>query len=187
MAGRAERIRWCFNLLGNLADLALIGFSFFFSQAGGSPLWDKPPVFYAATALPILVSTAAALALTALPCARLAPPERVAITIECLYQNTGIATSIAFSIFDGSDAAKAVSAPLFYGLVQTALIPFLVLAAWKLGWTYAPASEPFLRFLRDNYQGRGLAAGASADATAAAEAASSAPEEPDRFAPVPHV
>ena len=155
---RAETIRWRCNLLGNVAGLALIAFSLVFSSSR-EPLWDKPPRVYAATALPTLVAVVATLALTSLPCARLARPERVAITIECLYQNTGLATSIALSIFDGAEAAKAVSAPLLYGFFQTAAIPLLVLVWWKAGWTYAPPSEPLLRFLRDNYQDRAGRAG----------------------------
>ena len=150
----ARRASMAVQLLGNVAGLALVAFSLSSRRRGAAV--DKPPRVYAATAL-TLVAVVATLALTSLPCAR--RPERVAITIECLYQNTGLATSIALSIFDGAEAAKAVSAPLLYGFFQTAAIPLLVLVWWKAGWTYAPPSEPLLRFLRDNYQDRAGRAG----------------------------
>ena len=104
---RVEALRWRCNALGNAAGLALIAFSLVFSQRSDEPLWGKTTPFYVGVAAPTLVALAASLGLTSLPCLRLAPPERVAIAIECMYQNIGIAGSIAFSAFDGRDAARA--------------------------------------------------------------------------------
>ena len=42
--------------------------------------------------------------------------------------------------------------PLFYGFCQLVIIPAYLLACWKLGWSYAPASDPVWRVLRDSYQ-----------------------------------
>ena len=108
--------------LGNVAGLGLITFYFVFSS-DEEPIWDKTPAFYAAVAMPAVVALVLSMALTSLPCLHLARPERVAVTIECLYQNTGIAMSIAFSIFSGSEASIAAGTPLYYGFCQTVLIP----------------------------------------------------------------
>ena len=114
--------------------------------------------------------------LGSIPRLGLSHPERVAIVIECLYQNTGIATSIAFSVFQGNDASRAAGTPLYYGVCQTIIIPGYVLLAWKLGWTLAPPSDPFLKVLTSSYQYRleelrdgtlPMAGGASSQRTAA--------------------
>mgnify|MGYP006156933309 CR=1 FL=1 len=101
----AARRRW-FGCVGNAAGLCLIAFSFVFSSTN-DPIWDKSAKFYAAVTTPALLALGLALSLASLPCVRLAPPERVAITIECLYQNTGIGLSIALSVFSGDDASRA--------------------------------------------------------------------------------
>ena len=45
--------------------------------------------------------------------------------------------------------------PVFYGLVQVSLIFCYLLIAWKLGWTYAPPSQNFLRVVSNSYQPHG--------------------------------
>jgi predicted Na+-dependent transporter len=73
---------------------------------------------------------------------RLTRPETVAISIECCYQNTAIATSVAVTMFsDPTERAEAVSVPLFYGVVEAVIIGIYCLWAWKVGWTKAPADE----------------------------------------------
>ena len=151
--GRAVMIRARFGHAGNLFGLVLIIFSVVFSSVD-EPIWDKPSHFYIEVALPAIVSLVLSSLLTTLPCLRLTRPERVAVTIECLYQNTGIATSIALSVFSGADASRAAGTPLYYGVCQTVLIPLYVLSAWQLGWTYAPRTDPLWKVVRDNYQRR---------------------------------
>jgi len=157
---RADWVRMNLNKLGNLAGLCLIIFSIVFSSAD-EPIWDKEAKFYAATATPCVVALFLSMAITRLPCLRLAPPERVAVTIECLYQNTGIAVSIALSVFSGRDASRAAGSPLYYGVCQTVTIPLYVIAAWQLDCTYAPRTDPIWRVVKDSYQHRATGAGAA--------------------------
>lgn len=83
-------------------------------------------------------------------------------------QNTGIGASIALSIFSGADASRAAGTPLYYGACQTLIIPCYVLVAWKLGWTLAPADDPFCKVLTTSYQH--LADGTDAGVAGAAHA-----------------
>jgi predicted Na+-dependent transporter len=50
-------------------------------------------------------------------------PSAVAVAIECCYQNTGLALTIALSAVPASEVGKASGVPIFYGLVEIALIP----------------------------------------------------------------
>lgn len=159
--GRAALLRVRLAAAGNLAGLSLIIFSAIFSSVT-APLWDKPGIFYVAVATPVVIALLLASLLTALPCLRLSRPERVAIVIEAAFQNTGVATSIAFSVFRGSDASRAAGTPLFYGVCLTLLLPLYATAAWRLGWTYAPPKDPCWRMLTHSYQERSTGDGASA-------------------------
>ena len=86
-----------------------------------------------------------------------------------MYQNLGIAVSASLSMFkDRRDVAKAVGVPIFYGVYASILIGIVLLSAWKLGWTYAPTTDPLCTVLSGNYQPvpgtvRGEAAAAHAD------------------------
>jgi predicted Na+-dependent transporter len=72
----------------------------------------------------------------------LTPSEVMALSIECCYQNTAIATSVAVTMFlDPTERAEAVSVPLFYGVVEAVIIGVYCVCAWKLGWTKAPSNE----------------------------------------------
>ena len=64
-AAEALRARGRLNLAGNLAGVALIGFSIAFSSSGHEPIWSKPAWFYPAgqivasrSSLPLLVTPA---------------------------------------------------------------------------------------------------------------------------------
>ena len=84
--------------------------------------------------------------------AQLKKPERVTMCIECCYQNTGIATSVALSMFQGAQLAEAISVPFFYGMVEMLFIGIYCVVAWKAGWTKAPPSEPFWKTLSCSYE-----------------------------------
>ena len=157
----ADARRRRLGYVGNTAGLSLILFSFVFSSVS-EPIWDKPREFYAAVALPCVLALLLSHAIGSLPCLGLTTPERTAVTIECLYQNTGIATSIALSAFRGTEASRAAGTPLYYGVVQTATIPLYVLCCWKLGWTYAPASDSLWRVVGQCYQSRSAGTPAAA-------------------------
>jgi hypothetical protein len=84
---------------------------------------------------------------------RLSKPETVAISIECCYQNTAIATSVAVTMFtDPTIRAEAVSVPLFYGFVEAIIIGVYCLWAWKMGWTKAPANEKICVVITKTYE-----------------------------------
>jgi len=124
---------------GNLAGVGLILFSAFMSQRD-EPIYDKDPKFYFAVSLPCVVALTLALTLTSFPKCGLAKPERVAVAIETCYQNVGVATAVALSMFHGQEQADAVGVPLFYGLVEAVVLAVFCVYAWKVGWTFAPGS-----------------------------------------------
>jgi len=83
---------------------------------------------------------------------QLAKPERVAVAVECCYQNTGIATSVAAAVFEGDDLAVAVGVPLFYGMCEAVFLAIYCVTCWKLGWTKAPADENICTVIGTSYE-----------------------------------
>lgn len=120
------------------------------------PIWNKTPPFYYGIASPCIAAALLSHLAASLPCLRLSRPERMAITVECIYQNVGIGLSIAFSIFpmELGQSSKAAAVPLFYGFCQLVIIPLYVIICWRLGWSYAPSTDPIWDVLRDSYQHR---------------------------------
>jgi len=131
------------NYVGSISGIALILFSVFLGSGAGDTdtnFWSLPWSFYVATAFPCLVGMS--LANIIARSFTLPYPEIVAISIECCYQNTAIATSVAVTMFsDPTARAEAVSVPLFYGVVEAVIIGLYCLWAWKAGWTKAPSDE----------------------------------------------
>jgi predicted Na+-dependent transporter len=81
------------NRFGSVCGILLILCSLFLaSGADGaeSNFWSQPWAFYVGVAFPCLLGIAVANIIAR--SVRLSPPETVAISIECCYQNTGIAT-----------------------------------------------------------------------------------------------
>ena len=107
-----------FNHLGNLAGASLIIMGIVFANER-EPIWNREPTFYIANALPPFLAMVLSMCIASTPCIALHRPERVAVTIECLYQNTGIGASIAFSVFEGREASRAAGTPLYYGVPRT--------------------------------------------------------------------
>jgi hypothetical protein len=77
---------------------------------------------------------------------------RRAVAVECCYQNTGIATSVAASIFTGDELAVAVGVPLFYGICEAVFLAIYCITCWKIGWTKAPPDENFCRVIFTSYE-----------------------------------
>lgn len=75
-----------------------------------------------------------------------------AVAVECCYQNTGIATSVAITMFSGQDLATAVGVPLFYGICEATFLGCYCLICWKLGWTKAPADENICKVITTSYE-----------------------------------
>merc|ERR1712150_94499 len=85
------------------------------------------------------------------------PPEAVSIAIECCYQNTGLAMTVALTVFNSAEANVAKDVPLVYGFGSFCSIVLLGLIAWKSDWTYAPPSLPFSECFFGNHQPSGEA------------------------------
>jgi len=139
------------NKIGNAAGILLVAFSMIItSTEEESELFGRGWGFYFGVATPcvagILFSTGLTTALD------LHKPERITVAIECCYQNTGIATSVAMTMFEGKDLADAVGVPLYYGLVETLLLGAYCVIAWKSGWTKAPIDEKFSKILSTSYE-----------------------------------
>lgn len=55
----------------------------------------------------------------------------MAVAIECCYQNTGLALTIALSAVPEESRGVASAVPLIYGLAEMSLIPCFALFSWK--------------------------------------------------------
>ena len=142
------------NAFGSVCGLLLILFSVFLSSGtGGSStnFFNLPWSFYVGTAFPCVLGMALANILSRF--FNLSRPECVAISIECCYQNTAIATSVAVTMFsDPDDQAAAVSVPLLYGIVEAVIIGLYCVWAWKVGWTKAPKDENICVVVTKTYE-----------------------------------
>ena len=142
------------NRMGSICGLLLIIFSVFLSSGADgtqAKLWNQHWSFYVAVAFPCLAGML--LANIAARCVKLNPPEVVAVAIECCYQNTGIATSVAITMFaNKEERAQAIAVPLFYGLVSAVGIAMFCVVSWKLGWTKAPSDENICVVMNKSYE-----------------------------------
>ena len=101
------------NRLGSISGVLLIVFSAVISSttgdkkdgaadqdggSGGTKLWDQTWAFYLGVAAPCIIGLVLANFFSRM--ARLNPPEIVTVSVECCYQNVGIATSAAVAMFD---------------------------------------------------------------------------------------
>jgi len=145
------------NRAGSLSGILLILFSAVFSSTqggdeGGQNIWSQPPAFYIATIAPCVFGLVIANIIASL-FANLKKPEVVTLSVECCYQNVGIATSAAVSLFDDPvEIAQALAVPLAYGLVEAVLLGVYCLVAWKLGWTKAPKNHALCTVLCISYE-----------------------------------
>jgi len=150
---------WCnstrFNLLanklGNFAGIALVTFSAVVSSTNqDASLWNQNAIFYFGCAFPALVGVTIATYMASK--FGLDKPERVSVAVEACYQNTGIATSVAASMFTGDQLATAIGVPLYYGIVEATILAIFCIICWKVGWTKAPADENFCRMIATSYE-----------------------------------
>jgi len=74
------------------------------------------------------------------------------VSVECCYQNTGIAITSCLTIFSGDEQRNALGVPFFYTGMQTLIIGLFCLLSWKIGWTKADPSENFFTMLLRNHQ-----------------------------------
>ena len=72
--------------------------------------------------------------------------------MECCYQNVGIATSVALTMFKGEELAAAMAVPLFYGGMEALVLGLYCIVSWKLGWTKAPSNISFWTMIATSYE-----------------------------------
>ena len=78
--------------------------------------------------------------------------HRSTLSVECCYQNVGIATSVALTMFQGEESSAAVAVPLYYGLLEVLILGPYCLLAWKAGWTKAPSNISFWTMISTSYE-----------------------------------
>lgn len=140
------------NRIGNISGICLVLFSAMMSNTGGEDyrIWNREWKFYVGVAIPCIAGLAIANIITT--SFQLNKPERVTVSIECCYQNVGIATSVALTMFRGGELAEAMGVPLYYGLLEAVILGIYCLWAWKAGWTKAPANAPLCHVIAMSYE-----------------------------------
>lgn len=144
------RLRRMMSIIGNVAGVTLVLFSVFYSSFD-DPLWGKEGAFYVAVASPLILGLFATF-LLALFSPWLSRPEAVALTVETVHQNTGLAVSICLAAFGEHERGKAAGVPLYYAFVQNILTSLFLMVCWKSGLTYAPSSTSLWRLLAEDWQ-----------------------------------
>eukprot|EP00538_Stauroneis_constricta_P002632 CAMPEP_0119562810 /NCGR_PEP_ID=MMETSP1352-20130426/21638_1 /TAXON_ID=265584 /ORGANISM="Stauroneis constricta, Strain CCMP1120" /LENGTH=274 /DNA_ID=CAMNT_0007611299 /DNA_START=347 /DNA_END=1168 /DNA_ORIENTATION=- len=125
------------NRLGNFSGIGLVLFSAILSNSDSDmQIWDRDWKFFVSVAAPCVLGLIVANLLTT--GIALLRPERVTVSIECVYQNVGIATSVALTMFEGEELAEAMGVPFYYGFVEAVVLSIYCVIAWKAGWTKAP-------------------------------------------------
>lgn len=144
------------NQCGNIAGISLIVFSATMSNTGAdddgthSRIWSHDWTFYTVIAIPCILGVIVTTAVTTYY--NLAKPERVTVAIEGCYQNVGIATSLALTMFDGVELNEAIGVPFFYGVVEAVVVGIFCVIAWKIGWTKAPVNAPIWTVIMTSYE-----------------------------------
>ena len=140
------------NQCGNVSGMALIIFSGTISNSGDgdTKIWSRDWTFYVSVSLPCLGGIILANVIASL--LQLRKAERVTVAIECCYQNVGIATSLALTMFEGAELNEAMGVPFFYGLMEAIIVCFYCLGAWKAGWTKAPRDAPLWKVIITSYE-----------------------------------
>eukprot|EP00592_Proboscia_alata_P003480 CAMPEP_0194371018 /NCGR_PEP_ID=MMETSP0174-20130528/19355_1 /TAXON_ID=216777 /ORGANISM="Proboscia alata, Strain PI-D3" /LENGTH=280 /DNA_ID=CAMNT_0039148799 /DNA_START=1319 /DNA_END=2157 /DNA_ORIENTATION=- len=147
------------NKLGNFSGLALVFFSIFVGVNSGSEenlqnekqsLWSQPLNFYVGIASPCFLGLVASNIMATF--LQLRKPERVTVSVECCYQNVGIATSVAITMFKGDELQRAIGVPIFYGVAEAVIVGLYCVLAWKFGWTKAPKNEALCVVVNTSYE-----------------------------------
>jgi len=139
------------NKVGNYSGIALVAYSALMSNTGGeTQIWEHTWQFYVGVMLPCCAGLLVANLLTTF--LSLNKPERVTLSVECCYQNVGIATSVALTMFKGDELSTAMAVPLYYGLVEAVLLGIYCTIAWKANWTKAPKNVSFWTMITTSYE-----------------------------------
>ena len=146
----AQAMRQGMNTLGSAAGIGLMVFGGASNATSSDPLWENDADWFACVAAPCLLGLTSAVAIAFR--LDLAHPSCVAVAIECVYQNTGLALTIALSAVPADKVGMASGVPIFYGIVEIICVPTFALIAWRLGWTYAPPTDNIVKVLALSYQ-----------------------------------
>jgi predicted Na+-dependent transporter len=140
------------NFIGNLSGVALIIMSATMANTGESDsrVWNQHWTFYVGTFIPLFGALVLATMLSYF--VGLSKPECVTVGVEACYQNVGIATSLALTMFEGDEISEAMGIPFFYGVLEAILVGIYCLVAWKSNWTKAPANAPIWQVLITSYE-----------------------------------
>ena len=139
------------NRLGNTAGILLILFSGFLSNSDvDQQIWDRDWRFFFGVAAPCLFGLVVANIIAT--SFSLLKPERVTVSIECVYQNVGIATSVALTMFEGEELAEAMGVPFYYGCIEAIFLSAYCIVAWKCGWTKAPTDVSLWTSIYTSYE-----------------------------------
>jgi len=149
------------NKVGNFAGIGLVIFSVLVSTTSGSDEEviaessipasnNKDWKFYFGVAAPCVLALLISNIMTTL--VKLEKPSRVTVSVESCYQNVGIGTSVALSMFKGEDLADAIAVPLYYGALEAVVLGIYCFWAWKAGWTKAPPNERFCTVISTSYE-----------------------------------
>jgi len=146
----AQAMRQGMNSLGSAAGVALMVFGGASNATSSDPLWENDTDWFACVAAPCVLGLVSSILIAFR--LDLASPSCVAVAIECVYQNTGLALTIALSAVPADKVGMASGVPIFYGLVEIVCVPLFALVAWRLGWTYAPTTDNLCKVLALSYQ-----------------------------------
>lgn len=143
------------NTVGNISGLALIVMSATMANTGGgagddTKIWNHHWTFYIGTLLPCLGALCISTFFAYM--AGLLKPECITVGIEACYQNVGIATSLALTMFEGDEIREAMGIPFFYGVLEGVLVGLYCLISWKANWTKAPADAPIWQVVLLSYE-----------------------------------
>lgn len=144
------KFRSVMNKCGNVAGLGLILFTSLAPEGGRITLDGREPIFYYGTIMPILTGMICSIIISSL--ANLHKPERITVSVECVYQNTGIAMTSCLTLFSGEEQNIAVGVPFWYTGMQTLFVGIFCIVAWKIGWSKAPANENIFKVLLNSYE-----------------------------------
>ena len=92
-ASTGMRFQYACNKLGNISGVSLVVFSAVLSSLDPKgAIWNRTAMFYLSSAAPCLIGVLVSSGISTW--LRLPKPERVTVSVECCYQNVGIAQSI---------------------------------------------------------------------------------------------
>lgn len=78
--------------------------------------------------------------------------ESRAVSIECCYQNIGIASAVALVMFKGSTLSEALGVSLYYGIIEVIVVLSYCILVWKRGWTKASPNENIFTVITKSYE-----------------------------------